>query len=143
MRGALLLAALLVAGCSGLKTYPNDAPKNLRVATQTDGAQAMLHVHELSGECETRYEGTLKLDQSSVELGVPSGRPTYVVVTFDTSSFLRGSRATSVGTVLTPRAGYRYEMAVRYREDIYDVALREIDRKGVNREIPRRPLKGC
>ena len=141
MRAVVLL--LLIAGCSGLKTYPNDAPKNLSIATQTDGARAVLHVHDVTGECATRYEGTVKLDQPSVEVGVPAGRPSYVVVSFDTSSFLGGQRGTSVGTVLTPRAGYRYEMAVRYKQDMYDVALREIDRKGVGRELPRRGLGGC
>jgi len=66
------------------------------------------------------------------------------VVTFDTSSFLGGSRATSVGTVLEPRAGFEYELAVRYKQAIYDVALREVDpRKRVSRELARRPLGGC
>lgn len=142
MKPLAILAALALAGCSGLKTYPNEAPKNLRVATQTNGARAALHVHEVTGECETRYEGTVTLDQPAVEVGVPAGRPSYVVISFDTSSFMRGQRGTSVGTVLTPRAGYRYELGVRYKDDMYDVALREIDRKGVGRALPRRGL-GC
>ena len=143
MRGLTLLLAALIAGCSGLKTYPNDAPKNLRVATQLEGARAVLHVHEVSGPCATRYEGTVALDQPVVEVGVPAGRPSYLVVSFDTSSFLGGRRGTSVGTVVTPREGYRYELGVRYQKEIYDVALREIDRKGASRELPRRGLGGC
>jgi len=143
MRALALGAALLIAGCSGLKTYPNDAPKNLRVATQTDGARAALHVHEVTGACATRYEGTVKLDEPSVDLGVPAGRASFVVVSFDTSSLLGGQRGTTVGTVVTPRAGYRYELGVRYKQDMYDVALREIDRKGTVRELPRRGLPGC
>ena len=51
--------------------------------------------------------------------------------------------AVLTGTVLTPRAGYEYELAVRYKQDIYDVAVREIDRKGVSRDLARRPLAGC
>ena len=144
MKRCTLVLALLAAGCSGLKTYPNDAPKNLRVATQLErGVRTALHVHEVSGTCATRYEGTVALDQPAVEVGVPAGRPSYVVVSFDTSSFLGGSRGTSVGTVLTPRAGYRYELAVRYQQDMYDVALREVDGKGASRELPRRGLNGC
>lgn len=140
----VLVALALTAGCSGLKTYPNDAPKNLRVATQLDrGVRTALHVHEVRGPCETRYEGTVALDQPAVEVGVPAQRPSYVVVSFDTSSFLGGNRGTSVGTVITPRAGYRYELAVRYKQDMYDVALREVDRKGASRELPRRGLNGC
>ena len=145
MRALTVLAALaLAAGCSGLKTYPNDAPRNLRVVTQLDrGVRTALHVHEVSGQCQTRYEGTVALDQPAVEVGVPAGRPSYVVVSFDTSSFLGGNRGTSVGTVLTPRPGYRYELAVRYQQSMYDVALREVDRKGASRELPRRGLNGC
>ena len=144
MKRCAVVLAVLAAGCSGLKTYPNEAPRNLRVATQLDrGVRSALHVHEVSGPCATRYEGTVALDQPAVEVGVPAERASYVVVSFDTSSFLGGSRGTSVGTVITPRAGYRYELAVRYRHDMYDVALREVDRKGASRELPRRGLNGC
>lgn len=143
MRALVLLGSVLVAGCSGLKTYPNEAPKNVRVATQLEGARASLHVHEVTGPCATRYDGTVKLDQPVVEVGVPAGRPTLLVVGFDTSSFLGGQRGTTVGTAFTPREGYRYELGVRYKQDIYDVALREVDRKGASRELPRRGLGGC
>lgn len=137
-------AALLAAGCSGLKTYPNEGPKNVHVATQTErGVRAALHVHQVNGECATRYEGTIALDRAALDVGVPAGRPAYLVVSFDTSSFMAGSRSTSIGTLLTPRPGYEYQVAVRYQQDIYDVALREIDRKGVSRDLARRPLAGC
>ena len=140
-----LAAALALGGCSGLKTYPNDGRKNVHVATQTErGVRAALHVHEVNGECTTRYQGTLALDRPVLDLGVPAGRPSYLVVSFDTSSFMAGSRSTSVGTLLTPRSGYEYELAVRYKQDIYDMVLREIDRdKGVSRQLARRPLSGC
>lgn len=146
MRSRLLLCAvaLLVAGCSGLKTYPNDAPKNVHVVTQADrGVRTALHVHAVKGECTTHYDGTLALDRATLDVGVPAGRPSYLVVSFDTSSFMAGSRSTSMGTLFTPRAGYEYELAVRYKQDIYDIALREIDRKGASRELARRPLTGC
>lgn len=143
-RAALALMSIAVAACSGLKTYPNDAPKNLHVATQTErGVRAALHVHQVKGECATRYEGTVALDRPALEVGVPAGQASYLVVSFDTSSFMAGSRSTSVGTLLTPRPGYDYELAVRYQQDIYDVALREIDRKGARRELARRSLAGC
>ena len=88
----------------------------------------------------TDYDGTLALDHAALDVGVPAGLPTYLVVSFDTSSFMAGSRSTSVGTLLTPRPGYEYQLAVRYKQDIYDIALREIDRKGVSRDLARRPL---
>ena len=47
----LVATVLLVTGCSGLKTYPNDAPKNVHVVTQTDrGVRTALHVHAVNGQ---------------------------------------------------------------------------------------------
>ena len=143
MKLVALLGALAVAGCSGLKIYSSDAPKNVRIASRLEGARAVLHVHEVTGPCATRYEGTVKLDQPSVELGVPAGRSSFLVVGFDTSSILGGQRGTTVGTVVTPRDGYRYELGVRYKDNLYDVGLREIDRKGTSRDLPRGGVGGC
>jgi len=48
------------------------------------------------------------------------------------------------GTVLKPRPGYRYEFAVSYKDNIYNVVLRESDpRRGASREVPRQELRGC
>jgi len=140
----MVAAMVVTAGCSGIKTYPNDAPKNLHARVQTEGARAALHVHEVTGRCATRYAGTVALDRPNVEVGLPAGRPALLIVAFNTSSFLGGSRSISVETVLEPRAGFDYELSVRYKEAIYDVALREVDRrKGVSRELARQPLSGC
>jgi hypothetical protein len=142
----LVLAALAgAAGCSGLKTYPNEAPKNVHVSTQVDSkVRAALHVQEVTGACTTRYQGTVALDRPALDIGIAAEQPTYLVISFDTSSFMAGSRSTSVGTLIQPRTGYEYELAVSYKQDIYNVALREIDRrKGVSRELPRRPMAGC
>ena len=146
MRACLVAVVLVTAGgCSGIRTYSNDAPKNLHVTTQTDGkVRAALHVHEVSGACATVYQGSLALDRPAREVGIPAARSAYLVVTFDTSSFMAGSRSTSVATVLMPRAGYEYELAVSYKQDIYNVALREKDlRKRSSRELARQPLAGC
>ena len=142
----LVLAALVgAAGCSGLKTYPNEASKNVHVSTQVDpDVRAALHVHEVTGACMTRYQGTVALSRPALDIGIAAEQPTYLVVSFDTSSFMAGSRSSSVGTLIQPRTGYEYELAVSYKQDIYNVALREIDRrKGVSRELPRRPMAGC
>ena len=138
---ALLLAA--AAGCSGLKTYPTDAGGNLAVRSQLDGGvKGALHIHRVSADCETRYVGTVPLERPSLALALPAGPRMYLVVTFDTSSFLGGSRSTSAGVLLTPRAGSRYELAVRYHDSIYDVALSESDARG-RRTLPRQDLGRC
>ena len=51
-----------------------------------------MHVHEVDGACRTQYLGSVQLDQPSIALGLPPERLSYVVVSFEGSSFLGGSR---------------------------------------------------
>ena len=141
---ALFVAGLL-AGCSGIKTYPDTRPKNLRVHTAVSSVRAALDVHRVGTSCETEYQGTVPLDSSSVEIGLPAERLSYVVFRFSSSSFLTGSsRSVRYDTLLTPRAGYNYDVTVSYVDRMYNVAIREIDsRKSSSREIERRSLKAC
>ncbi|HKC54024.1 MAG TPA: hypothetical protein VKC33_05225 [Burkholderiales bacterium] len=141
----ILLAASLFAGCSGIKTYPDTLPKNMHVRTETSKVRAELHIHRVDANCLTEYQGTVQLDKPSVEVGIPAGRQSLVAFTFSSSSFLRGS-STSVryDTLLTPRAGYTYDVKVSYLDRMYNVAIREIDpRKSSSREIERKSLKTC
>jgi len=132
------LVALVLAACGGSQIYRNDGEKNLTVRTELREVTAVLHVYEVAGDCNTTFRGTLPLDRPAVEIAMPDTRASYLVVRFDSSSFLGGSRAISAGALVEPRAGYRYELNVRYRNSIYDLALRAIDRKGARRELPRR-----
>ena len=140
---AFLLLAL--AGCSGLKTYPTAAGGNLAVRTDMDSnVRAVLHIHRVDAQCRAVYRGTVQLDRPAVALDLLPGQRVYLVVTFDTSSFFGGSRSTSVGTLLDPRPGSRYELAARYHENIYDAALWESDSAtGQRRPLPRRDLQAC
>jgi len=141
----ILLAASLFAGCSGIKTYPDTLPKNMHVRTETSKVRAELHIHRVDANCLTEYQGTVQLDKPSVEVGIPAWRQSLVAFTFSSSSFLTGS-STSVryDTLLTPRAGYTYDVKVSYLDRMYDVAIREIDpRKSSSREIERKSLKTC
>jgi hypothetical protein len=142
MRAALLLLLALAGGCSGLRTYPTDAAGNLAVRAQVDGdVRAALHIHRVDAQCHTEYVGTVQLDRP-VALGLPPGQASYLVVSFDTSSLLGGSRSTSAGTLLVARAGARYELAVRYHDSIYDLALAEVGARG-RQGLPRRDLAAC
>lgn len=144
MRLWVVVLVALSAACSGLKTYPTGAGGNLAVRTQMEGnVRAAMHIHRVDAQCRTEYQGTVQLDRPSVVLSVPAGQASYLVVTFDTSSFLAGSRSTSVGTLLNPRPGDGYELAVRYRESIYDVALSQSDPRGRRQPLPHRELDAC
>ncbi|HJY75972.1 MAG TPA: hypothetical protein VKE95_05035 [Burkholderiales bacterium] len=146
-----LAAASLAAACSSLRPYPSVAPENVVVKSKLESGsifssmRGSVHIHELDAACHTNYVGTVKLDQPSVAFGLPAERARYLVFAFDGSSFLGGtSSSTSAGTVLKPRAGYRYEFAVTYKDSIYNVVLRESDpRGGGSRELPRQQLKAC
>jgi hypothetical protein len=138
-----LLALTLFAGCSGLKTYPNTLEKNLQVRTVTKSrsmfskVRARLDIYRVDAPCRLKYEGTVDLDNPTSAVGIPPGRLSYLAFTFASSVFLGGTQsATSQGTLLTPRAGYRYDIDVSYQNDIYNVVLRErAPRRNAGREI--------
>ena len=140
----LVVAAGLLAACSGIKSYPDASPKNLVVRPELSKVRAALHIHRVKADCSTEYQGTVQLDRPTVQVGIPPERLSYLVLEFDSSSFLGGRSTTSVGTLLRPRSGYAYEAEARYRDSIYSVVIREIDsRRASSREIPRRDLSSC
>ncbi len=148
---AALLAASLLAGCSGIKAYPDTLPKNLHIRTETGSGsvlskvRAAVHIHQVDASCRTEYQGTLELNARSVEAGIPAERWSYMVFVFASSSFLGGSSSsTHYETLLRPRAGYTYDVKVSYGDRMYDVAIREIDpRSSASREIERKSWKTC
>jgi hypothetical protein len=140
--GCFLLA--LAAGCSGIKTYPESGPRNVLVRTDVSKVEAALDIHDVGLDCHTTYRGTVRLDEAAISVGIPADRLSYLRFNFASSSFLRGSSSSSVGSLLKPRPGYSYEVRVSYRDDIYSVAIRETDpRKSSRRELPLRGLESC
>ncbi|HXJ09436.1 MAG TPA: hypothetical protein VNH12_08000, partial [Burkholderiales bacterium] len=125
---AALLAAVLAA-CGSTSPYRYEGEKNLEVRPDLSRARASLHIHRIDAQCRTQYEGSLALD-GPVELALPSGRSSLLIVGFDTSSFFGGARSTARRYVLNPRSGYRYRLDVRYKDDIYDVSAVEIPPRG-------------
>jgi hypothetical protein len=144
MRLAVLIFAGGLAACGGTKPYRYEGAPNVTVRSELDGGvRATLHVHQVNGNCETRYQGSLALDRSSLPLAIPAGRDSYLDVTFDTSSFLAGSRRMNAGTLVRTRAGHRYEVAVAYRGSLYQLGVRETDPAGRTRDVLRRELGSC
>lgn len=142
MRRAAFAAALALA-CAGVKTYPNDAPPNVRVLTELEsGVGAALQIYAVDSACRATDRGALPLHRGSLDVGVAAGRPALLVVTFDTATLFHRHRQTSSDVLFTPRPGARYELAARYADDMYDVTLREVDRRGAH-ELPHRTLAAC
>ena len=146
-----LIGACVLAGCSGIKTYPDTSPKNLIVRTEASSGsvwgstRVSVHIHEVDAGCRTQYLGTVELNEPKVEIGIPPGRPSYLVFNFHSSSFLGGtSGSINYETLFTPRAGATYEAGARYRDGIYEVVIRESRARGkFGRELPRRVLANC
>jgi hypothetical protein len=148
---AWLLAAGLLAGCSGLKSYPDTAPKNLVVRTEASSGSVLsktrvsVHIHEVDASCRTTYLGTVQLGDPTVEIGLPQERASYLVFNFHSSSFLGGtSGSINYETLLRPRGGYTYDAVARYRDGIYLVEIRESGARGKpGPELARRGLADC
>ena len=79
----LLLVLSMLAACSAVKTYPNTLDKNLRVITKTDsGVDAAIEIYEVKPDCSIEYSGTVQLDNPDVDIGIPTGRSSYLVFVF-------------------------------------------------------------
>ncbi len=148
--GLLVVTGLLV-GCSGKYTYPDTLAKNLHIQTETESGsifssvRAALGVYQVDDQCKIEYQGTVDLYGRPVSVGIPSGRPSYLVFEFASSSFLANSRRSiSYETLLLPVAGRDYDIKVSYMDDIYNVEIRE-SRPGdaVVRNIERKDLRAC
>jgi hypothetical protein len=139
----------LLAGCSGIKTYPNGLDKNLLVHTRTDSAsifsrvRASLSISRVDTQCRIQYEGTVDLDKSVVSVSIPVERWSYLVFDFSSSGLLANSSTMAQATLLKPRAGHRYDIEVTYSDDLYNVVIRESRTRGDGRDVALRRLDTC
>lgn len=147
----LALGAGLLLGCASAKPYPNTLAKNLQIRTETKsgsfftGVRADVLIYRVDAPCRTEYEGLLELNAPSLAVGIPSGRLSYLVFKFASSSFLASTRSSiSQATLLKPRPGYRYYIDVSDENNIYNVVVHE-NRPGMRagREIALSRLEGC
>jgi hypothetical protein len=146
MRPALALGALLLlGGCAGGTRYADLPEKNLVLRAEVEEARAVLGVHAVDAQCRLTYEGFVELDRPVTRVGIPVGRLSYLVFEFATSSFWRGERGSvRQETLLRPRPGAVYEARVSYKDNLYDVAIRETRvRGGRAREIALVGLDAC
>lgn len=146
-----ICTASLLAGCFGSKTYPNTLDKNLHVHTATDSGswfsrvRAAVDIHRVGGDCALDYEGTVQLADSKIDIGIPPHRWSYLVFVFGSSSFFANRSGTiTYETLLKARPNYHYDVAVRYRDDMYHVGIREtLPNQSTGREIEPLELSAC
>ena len=148
---AVLLLAGVLAGCGSTRPYVATSDNNVRFTTVAESGswfssvRASVHIHSVNENCRTAYQGTLSLGRSTTVTGLPAGQPSYLVFTFASSSFLSNdSSSISYKTLLAPKRGHDYEVAVRYVDDTYNATIREVNRRsGVRRQIAYKPLDAC
>jgi hypothetical protein len=148
LASSIALAGALLAACSGIKTYPNDLPKNLRVQTKASSGSifqslnASLHVYDVDSQCRVVYLGTVALDRALVEVGIPDQKQVYLEFSFDKSArFYNSSSSASYGTLMRALPAHRYLIDVSYTDDFYRVVVR--DAGSANRIVERLPLDSC
>ena len=142
MRALCVMALLAAAGCGSSPPYTGPADKNLQVLTSAQGVGVVMGVHRLDDKCFAHYEGVVTLDRPVIDVGLPPGRLSLLVFEFYGSSIFTGSRSLKREAKITPRAGYRYDAIVIYKDSLYSVDLLEIDpRTGSKRELDTR--RGC
>jgi hypothetical protein len=154
-RASILLACVwttvFVASCSGLKPYQNTPDNNLHIRTTADSGswlssvRAAVDIHRVTPVCKTEYEGTVQLDRPTIDVGIPPNRWSRLVFVFASSSFL-ANRSGSIAyeTLLQPRAGYQYEVKVTYRNDMYNVVVRETHpSSAVSHEVEQKGFGAC
>lgn len=142
---ALCLVVALVHGCSGITPYRSTGEKNVQIRTSTEGARASVDVYRVDSSCRAQYEGTIALDSSRVDAGIPTDARRLLVFRFTSSSWLGSSKSTmSRETLFKPQPGRRYQIDLSYRNDIYNVAVREKDAGGrAARELDLKGLDTC
>ena len=145
MRRALTIgAAALIAGCASGHRYTEAPEKNFVVRAEVREAHAVLGVHAVDSKCNLTYEGYVDLEEAVTRVGIPPGRLSYLVFEFTTSSFWAGRRGSITReTLLRPRPGAVYDVRVTYKDDLYEVAIRETPRGGSAREVPLTGLAAC
>lgn len=143
-RALLVLGALLAAACGGAARYADPGGKNVVIRAQLSDARAVLGVHRVDAQCKPVYEGYVDLEPGVTEVGIPPGRLSYLVFEFSTSSFWAGRRGSiTQETLLRPRPGATYDVRVSYKNDLYEVTIRETPPRGQPRDVPLAGLGAC
>lgn len=147
----LVAAIALLAGCSGKFTYPNTLAKNLHIQTETESGsmfssvRAAVGIYRVDDQCRIDYQGTVDLDDRAISVGIPTGKPSYLVFEFASSSFLANSRGSiTYETLLVPVQGRDYELKVSYVDSIYNVEILELaPGNSLARKMRRKDLRTC
>lgn len=144
------LVAAFLAGCAGVKTYPNDLPKNLQIRPKTSSGsffhvvKSAVHVYEVDGGCNPTYLGSVQLDDASLAVGLPVNRRLYLEFAFEKRALLYDKTAQAAyGLLLRTEAGREYAADMTYNDDMYKVQVWEANKRGEKRRVEAKRLNSC
>ena len=145
-----LLFALILSGCSGFKTYFNAFDKNVIIHVRTDGGTLLsrigiaLDLYTVDPGCGTQYLGTLELDDSTIELGLPLHQQVRLAYVFSRDALVGTSGTTVIELMVTPRRGERYEFDVDYLKQGYTATGRVFPAgQASGKDIEHSRLRDC
>jgi hypothetical protein len=145
-----LLLALSAAGCAEIKPYPNSRERNAVLHVRTDFGTLLSRIgadvdlYAVDAACNADYLGSLKLHDSSVNVGLPLEKRIRLAYAFSRSSILGRRAKTVIEMTLTPHKGYRYEFNVSYLKNGYSATGLEFAPGQVHgREIEYVSLRDC
>ena len=85
-----------------------------------------LDIYHVNSQCEASYQGSVALDKTRTQVGLPTRQVSFLVFRFNRSGFLSSSSSViSSETLLRPRRHYHYQADVRYVKGIYNVDILE------------------
>ncbi len=131
---ALIVGAF--ASCSSLHPFKSTGPENMNITTDAHSVSVRMDVYSVDAKCEASYQGTVDLSDHRVNTGIPANNLAYLEFSFSGGNYFTGSHTTDYGLYLTPRPGYRYDVAVSYAAAMYGVTIYEQDAHGTRRKIP-------
>lgn len=142
---ALVFMTLSLGGCATTRHYKDTLPHNLKVTSKIESVKAALDIYSVGQQCKITYLGTVDIDQDLLEIGIATGKASYLVVSFTSSSFWSSSSGfTHYDISLLPRKAYRYLIDVSYIDNIYNVTVYEINQlSGEKREMEGKELQNC
>lgn len=144
----LCLAALLFSGCSDIKTYQDTPDKNLHVHVKLkdddERITGYLNLFAETSKCHFDYVGSVELNKSVVDIGLPPGKNLQMTFDVTRSSILGGTHDMKLSAALRVRAGYNYYAKFSWVDGMYDLKMFEsLPHRSSMRKIPVDPSNGC
>ncbi len=120
--------SLLLISCSSLRPYSYQGEDNLVINTTTDEhIDTVVDIYDAENPCQLEYQGSIQVKPVSMTTGLPVNIHHYLVINFSSSSMWTGDKNMGVNSVLQPEQGFRYQYDLSYKDNIYNVELREIN----------------